>query len=231
MQLDDLFNVEATVTLPGGEAIIVRTLTDAEIQMRDKASITAAAAVEAKLLDKESDEHKEMIEPLQQLGRDDLIIIIMAVADVTTRAEVEREYPYRYVPLPDDASEEEKREVTRRQEESEARVLHLRSEEVSTRLTDIANKLSELDEDKLRSRAVNAAMQSSIFNAKYEEFIVQTVYMSARIGSGKGRNRFDLEHVKGHGKKDGLNENVFRYLLQVYGTVDTADPWELQKKL
>ncbi|MFA5637020.1 MAG: hypothetical protein WC977_14085 [Anaerovoracaceae bacterium] len=227
-RLDDLYNTEAVVVLPDGEKVVVRTLTEAEVQLREQLAIARSAAVEADIKAEDGKLHTEMIEPLQQLGREELIAIILAVADVAERMKAEQDIPYVYVPAPEGADDAEKRKAMMDQEEVDAKVRQMRSERVSRELVRLRERLDELEDEKLVNRAVGAFVQSQLYNAKYEEFMVQTVVMATRKFDGE--QRFDLETVRRHGKKDGLSERVFQRLLGAYGKVDSADPWELQKK-
>lgn len=225
-KLDDLYNTEAEVVLPDGKAITVRTLTDAEILVRELEAIKAASAVEVIMRDKDSQEYKDLIEPLQQLDGESMIAIIVAVAETTMREEVQRAYPFRYIPFPDDATEEEKRDVMVRREEHEARMRQERSAELSKRLAARREELRELDEEALKKRTETALIGTEAFSRRIDEFYCQTVYMSSRLN---GKPVFTLEAVRNHGKSNGLNETVFKKILEVYGQCDTADPWVLQK--
>jgi hypothetical protein len=225
-KLDDLYNTEAEVALPDGKVILVRTLTDAEVNHRELEAIKAASVVEAEFEDETSQRYKDLIEPLQRLDHDGLVAIIMAVQEVVIREEVVRENPFRYVPFPDDATEDEKRDVMRRREEQEAQVRQRRSEEISRRLSARREEMQILEDDDLMKRAKRALVNTEAFNRRIEEFYTQTVYQSTWLDS---KHPFKLEAVRGHGKRDGLNEKVFRKILEVYGEIDTADPWVLQK--
>lgn len=226
-RLDELYNTEAVVTLPDDEKVVVRTLTEAEVQLRDHLAIARSAAVEADMT-KGGKLYEEMIEPLQQLGREELIAVILTVADVAERMKAEQEIHNVYVPTPDGADDAERRKAIIEQEEVDARVRQLRSERVSTALTKLREKLNDQTDETLLARATGAFVQSQLYNAKYEEFMVQTVLMSTRDSAGE--QRFDVEKVRKHGKKDGLSERVYQKLLAAYAKVDSADPWELQKK-
>ena len=226
-RLDDLYNTEAFLGLPDGTEITVRTLTDAESQIRDSAARAAAGAVEKRLRDSESEEYADLMTPLQHADRDGMMAIIMSIAAITMSQEVQNEYPYRYIPFPDEATEEERREVIERREEHEARVRQSRSEELSRRLAARREELLILDEDDLRSRAERALIATESFNNRVSEFYAQTVYMSCR--NGDDRPMFELDDVRRHGRSDGLNESVYRRLLEVYQEIDQVDPWVLQK--
>jgi len=225
-KLDDLYNTEAEFTLPDGKVISVRILTDAEVTMRDLEAVKAASAVEVELRDEETDRYKDTMGPLQPLGQDSLVAVVMAVASATMREEVQRDHPFRYIPFPDDASEEEKRETVERREEHEAKVRQRRSEELSKRLSERHDELEVLEEDVLLKRAEGALISTEAFNRRIDEFYCQTIYMSCRLD---GKPAFDLDAIRKHGNSDGLNETVFRRLTDVYSEIDTADPWVLQK--
>ncbi|NIQ88604.1 MAG: hypothetical protein GWN93_05810 [Deltaproteobacteria bacterium] len=226
-RLDKLYNTEAVVTLPDGSVVTVRVLTDAEVQIRELAATKAAGAVERQLRDKDSEEYEDLIAPLQQLDRDGHEAIVMSIAAITMSEEVQREYAFRYIPFPDDATEEERRETLEARDEHEARIQRQRSEELSRRLAARREELKVLDEDTLRTRAESATVRTQAFNDRLEEFYCQTVYMSCR--DSKDAPAFDLESVRRHGKSDGLNGTVYRRLLDIYTEIDIADPWVLQK--
>ena len=225
-KLDDLYNTEAEVTLPDDKVIQVRTLTEAEANVRELEAIKAASAVEAEMKDEATQKHKDLIEPLQQLTHDGRVAVTMSVAELTMREEVARDKPFRYIPFPDDATEEEKRDVMLRRDEHEAKVRQDRSEELSRRLTRRREELQELEDGVLLERSRAALVGTEAFNKRIDEFYSQTVYMSARHN---GKPAFKLEAVRNHGKGDGLNEKVYRRLLEVYGEIDSVDPWVLQK--
>lgn len=226
-RLDDLYNTEATVTLPDERVITVRTLTDAEVNLRDLASLEASSVVEEQYSDEGSEDYKSLIGPIELLDPPDLIAIIMAVRERFIGERVNSEHPFRYIPFPDKASEEEKREVLTRRRESEAKVIHRRSEEKSATLIKERTDLEELDDPgELLRRAKNSMMNTEMFTARVSEFYAQTVYLSC---TEDGDLAFDLETLQRQGRKDGLNAKVFNRLLEVYGEIDIADPWILEK--
>ena len=226
-RLDDLYNTEAVVTMPDGSEVLVRTLTEAEVSVRDLAATRASKDAEDVLRDEESSEHDELIKPLDGLSREELSAVIMGFAMVAIRREVQEDYPYRYIPFPEDATEEEKEETLRRRDEHEARVRQNRSEELSKRMVQRREELSDLDEEQLHARSVMAMVRAQKLNARIEEFNVQTLYMACRNENGKPF--FDEDIVRRHGTRDGLNDSVYKKLLSVYAELDRADPWLLQK--
>lgn len=226
-RLDDLYNTEATVTMPDGSEVLVRTLTEAEVSVRDLAATRASKDADDVLRDEESEENDELIKPLADLNRTELEAVIMGFAMVALRRDVQEEYPYRYIPFPEDATEDEKEDTLRQRDEHEARVRQNRSEELSRRMTARRDELQELDDEQLHDRAVKAMVRAQKLNARIEEFNVQTLCMACR--NEKGEPFFKEDVVRRHGKRDGLNDAVYRKLLGVYAEVDTADPWGLQK--
>ena len=66
--LDALYNTQAETNLPDGRKVIVRTLTDAEVNTRDLAAVEASSLVRQKYDDMGSEEYKSVIEPLAELG-------------------------------------------------------------------------------------------------------------------------------------------------------------------
>ena len=225
--LDELYNTEARVTLPNDKVVTVRTLTDAEVNMRDLASLEASSRKEEELSDKTGEQYLSMIEPLERLDPPDLIAIIMAVRERLVDERVRSEYPFRYIPFPDEATEDERREVLTKRREHEERVRQRRSEEKSRRLTEEREELESLSEEELLGRATNNLVRTEMFTAQMAEFYAQTLHLACRDDGDKPV--FDLGVIRRHGRKDGLNEMVFSRLLEVYGEIDTTDPWELEK--
>ena len=230
-RLDDLYNVEATLELPHGDSVVVRTLTEAEVQLRDEASLAAGAQVEQRLRDKDGDEYKELIEPLTDMPPEALVEIVMAMEATVIKAQVDRDIPFKFIPYPDDATDEERMQTIIQQEEHEARVIKLRAEVLESKLRRRREELEALDQESLVNIATNSLVQTSVWVARHDEFLAQTVYLASRNGDSKGEPKWPLEFIERHGKKDGLNEHVFQEILRLYAEIDTADPWELQKKL
>ena len=204
----------------------MRTLTDAELSLRELTSLEASSVTEERLEDEASEEYKSIIAPLSRLDPPDLIAVIMAVRGRFIEERVRSEFPFRYIPFPDDATEEEKREVLTSRREHEATVRQKRSEDYSTRMAKDRGELEGLDTEELIAKAKNALISTEVFTAKLTEFHIQTIYMACVVD---GKPAFDFDVVKNHGTKGGLNDRVFSRLLGVYGEVDTADPWELEK--
>lgn len=226
-RLDDLYNTEADITLPDGQVITVRTMTDAEVNVRELASLEVSSVIEERLSDKGDPEYLSLIAPLEHLDPPDLIAVIMAVKTRYIEDRVRAEFPFRYIPFPDDATDEEKRDVLTRRRESEAKVQQRRSEVQSERGAKERADLEELDHDELRARATNALVSTEMFTARLTEYYAQTIFMACVDEDGSPT--FDLEAVRKHGTRGGLNEKVFQRLMSVYNEIDDVDPWILEK--
>ena len=229
-RLDDLYNVFATVELPGDDKVIVRVLTKTETEIRDEATIAAYKKAEDDLRGDE-EYFGKLVTPLKdEADKETLIGIIVAMQTYSLGLAAIKKYPLRFLPYPDDATPEEMAEVMRKQDEHEEMVASRRQDEVDKRKAQLEEKLQERDKEKLVEQAINALVTSKGELARQEEYQVQTVYMSARRGDTKGEPYWDLEVVRAHGTEGGIGEKVYDRVLSTYFQLDAVDPWDLQKK-
>jgi len=228
-QLDDLFNVEAVMTLPDGKEVVVRVLTEPEVQEREDSALRAYEREDKKLSDKEGDEYKRVLAPLDDATVDVLISLITAVDATRYSVRVARDYPLRFFPYPDDATTEEKIAIMRQEDEHEAMVREKRRKAVEEHMLKFRENLSLKTEGELRTMATNAIISASADTARQNEFQVQTVYLASRRGDSKGAPFWTLDEVRNHGK-GGLSERIYNEVLSLYAQLDSTDPWTLQKK-
>lgn len=232
-RLDDLYNVEAEVSLPDGSAVVVRVLTEAEVQERDQAALEAYAKVREEMTDEEGEMHQKVIAPLlkEDTPREALIWAAAAVQQTRLGLEAARQYPMQFFPFPENASTEERIDVMRQQDKHEASVRQARAESVERKIQAYVEGLQERDDAALRRIATQSLIEGRCEVARAEEFQVQTVHLATREGDSKGPPRWPVETVRQHGKKGGLSDRVYSEILAIYFRLDTADPWEMQKKL
>lgn len=229
-KLDDLFNVEAEFELPNGEVVTVRVLTEAEVAERDDAALKAYRA-EQERYEKGTEEYEKVFGPLEEADTEALVYMCAAVEHSAQRIKVQRQYPMRYFPVPEEATTEEKIEVMRQQDAHEADIMAKREKALDEHVEKFIERMKqEEDRDKLMRRATRALIEMRGETERVKEFYAQTVHLAARKDGSDGPPYWPIEAVRKHGRRGGLSERVYNEILALYFQIDDADPWTLQKK-
>lgn len=217
--LDDLCRPYEIVTLPNGKNVRVRALSDAELRARDLEATRVSAVMMERLRDPNSREYQSIVLPVLQGDAAVMRQALLAYRSVEAAREVQIEIQPEFIPFPDNASEEEKREVMLRREAQNKEIAEKRAARIAALVEKEKAALSEMDEDKLRDlvsrRSVNG-VSDSIWS---DEFVIQTIYLSCEVEDGSGRYFVSPDQAR------GLPRTVRSLLWNKYAEADRIDPF------
>lgn len=219
VQIDGRFRAYTEV---GG--IIVRALSDLDVQERRKVALLASEEEREELGNKEGDHYKELVvESLEDATEGVLreALLQFAVADLTRDAE--DLLPFRFVPFPNDASLEERHGVLRQREEHEAEIRAERLKYVDQRVDKLREKSLAWEYDVLLRETERKIVESWIW-AKYTQvFQYQTLVLSCfKDGAPLFKCWEDVPKN---------SDKFVKRLFSAYREVDSVDPWELEKNV
>lgn len=204
--------------------ITVRALSDSDTQLRRRVALEESAAVREELTDTESARHKELVSgPIAEATDDEMREAIIRFAASDAEREAAEAFPFRFVPFPDGASLEERHEVLKKREESEAAVMAERLGYVSNRTARLHEKAKGWDTDVLGRELARRIIESWVWAAYGETFQYQTLVLACfRDGEPVFSSWRDVAQ---------FSEKLVAKLFEAYREVDDVDPWELEKNV
>ena len=176
---DNLFRPYCEVALPNGASVYLRVLSDAEIRLRDMAAISVSNKAKKIVLKEGSDENTNIIEPLKEFSRTDMINLIKAVRVYYINLEVARLIQEEYIPLPfeTDVTGEARRDVEDKRGQERIDTYRARQDEVNKRIVELEKELDALSDAELLERCINDRVLG-FTNASYnDEAKAQLVYL------------------------------------------------------
>lgn len=225
MFLDEFFRVNTEVELPARkgkkEKIIVRTLSDVEMQARSDYALSEQARVYAETQNPESDIYKANIAPLEQASDEILINAMADILRVDSIREANELFRIDFYPYPDNATDEEKRETLDRQKKHEEDIYGQRLRLVASREESARKHWADLSHDVLLKNARAAVTRLYPFKASVEAELYFTI--SRACETLDGNPKWTIEQVK------KLSGKMVDSLMAKYREVDAIDPWELTK--
>lgn len=219
--LDKLFRAFKPVELPNGETVIVRALSDAERKTKQMATLRAAIRLDQRLDDPESDEYLVYITPVAQLPREELEEIVVEWQKNDLARAAFEQYKNEYLPFPDDATDEEMKDVLGKRKESEAATEQARKDYVKREAKVFAKKVQGWTDEVLLKEAVRRKKFAVSIGERFSEDVYQTIF----LGTEKDGHRYfsSMDEVR------SMHTDVLNRLLESQREVDSLDIWELTK--
>ena len=159
-RLDEFLRVSQEVELPSGEKVILRVLSDLEMNARRDYALNEALRVSDELKNTESDLYKTKILPLQDAALDSLIELMAQGRLHELDREARDRYKLDFIPTPDDPTLEEEIKTERKQTEVEMQVYKDRAQYIINGINDYRKKVAELPREtmlkELHARAIQA---------------------------------------------------------------------------
>jgi len=220
--LDRLYRASQIVELPGGTKVKVRALSDAERQQSELDSLAAAMRFDKRIKNFDSEEYACYIYPLENGERDTLIEILCIWARGTAQVEAGRQIKDEFITIPDNASLEERMDVEKQREASEAAAKKQREEYIENGVKAAREKYSKLEDDKIRNEAKARRMQYLTASETLAERMCRAVFYGVEKVEG-GRFFESYEDVK------QLDSTALAFLYGKQQEVDSLDPWAVIK--
>lgn len=222
LSMDAMYRVRTELTMPDGSVMIVRTLSEAEVQTKNRMALDASRRRADDLRDPQSAAHKELIAPLRGLSVSAARTILSSLKQTALRRDAVGEIPYEFIPIPDGASLEEKQEVLARREKSEEKTRERREQWVASRLKEYQAKIEKLEHDAVLRELEAQTILAYAYQSYFDTLQYATLYLACRHEDGR-RWFSSLEQVSEMGS--AVLDRVFA----AYREVDGVDPWELEK--
>ena len=218
--LDDLARVFTEVELPNGRALRVRALSDTELRQRDMEALAVSARLAQRLKDSNTAEYAGVILPLLEAPVEGMRQTLLSFRYLSATREAARSITPQYIPFPEGAEEEERREVVLRREGQMKELAEKRGAEVKRLVDETQVELSALGEEDLTRRIRESAASASADGVFADESVHWTIYMACEKPGG-GRFFGSIEEVRSLG-------NAVRAMLYLkYNEVDRVDPFHL----
>jgi hypothetical protein len=220
--LDALFRARRRTELPDKTNVYVRALSDAERKQRELDAISASIRFDRKLKDKDSSEYLCYIHPVEEADREILVDVLCDWERNDATRTSYKEVKDEFIPYPDNASFEEKKEVEINRAESEAATKEKRSKFVEDAVTKAREKFEKLDDDVLRKEAIGKKVRYLSMMESVNEEIRRGVFYGTVKEDG-ARYFEDYEQVC------QLDSQLLGFLYQQQLEVDSLDIWAVTK--
>jgi len=217
--VDRLFRVSKDIELLGHK-LKVRALSDLEMQLRHREAMRASVVVERALRDPDSTESLVNLAPLEQSAPDDLKSILVIYHQRETQIKAAREIPLDYLPFPDEATEEEQREVLARRETHAKLIQDKRKASVEQEVESYRKSLEDKSVEWLLAQAKGKTIMANASASFAEEFALHTIYTT--LETPEGKRYFDsLDEVR------LVPASVRNLILTTFSEVNDLDPLRL----
>lgn len=218
--LDSLFRVATEVTLPGGEVVRVRALSEYELSARERYAQAEAARFVKRVSDENSEEYAALILPLLQSDEQSREIALRIYLRSDAKRMARERHAPKYIPIPDGATEEEERRVLIQREEEIARVEEKRREDTEKIYAELEKDLEKMDGNKILSALREKTIEYAASSIKTRELVAYTIYAATeRPGGGK---RFSSP-----AEARELPESVRDIIIAAFAEVNNKDPLSL----
>ena len=223
-RLDEFLRVSQEVELPSGEKVILRVLSDLEMNARRDYALNEALRVSDELKNPESDLYKTKILSLQDAALDSLIELMAQGRLHELDREARDRYKLDFIPTPDDPALEEEIKTDRKQTEVEMQVYKDRAQYIINGINDYCKKVAELPRETMLKELHARAIQAYSYSASMDAEEYYTVWCATENGDDKHTKRWKtIEHVR------QLPLKVIDRLYTLYKELDAIDPWALTK--
>jgi len=217
--LDRLFRVRKETSV-GQVKLWVRALSDFEMNVRHRQATKESLDATKRLADTESVEYQTYYLPLAEMDEPSLRVLLQSYQRREFTAQAEREILLEYIPFPDEASDDEERDVQDRREQAEKALPDRRKEFVTKKMDAFKTAIESKDRTWLESE-LKSQIKSSVSDAAYgERYVYETLLVQVETEDGKPYFR-DLAEVR------GLNRAVIDHLMAEGRSVNDLDPLAL----
>jgi hypothetical protein len=214
MRLDDLFRVVDDFTLPGGEVIKIRVLSDIELKVREDAMTKASVAVAREFDNEESESYQLNVQPLLESDIESIKAFLVATRATSAIREAAMEIRPNVIATPDDPERDEIDEIEAARDKEDERVREERAKRVSELVDRYRGDLGELEDDSIKARAKGVIVSTLAADARQRAFVIWTVHLATD-------RRF------APGELSEMNPTVVNAMMDKYREIDSVDPFGL----
>lgn len=220
--IDKLFRAYKEVELPNGTVLRVRALSDLEIRTIDQRALALSAEYREKLDRQDSDEYRALVYDSGKWDEDAIIDMLEPYYRLQFVEEAARKIPYEYIPFPENASEEQRREILAKRQKSEEEIRKKRDKFVEDSLKRKINKLRKLAHDQFVAETLKDIKEMAA-RLEYSTYRTLLILLAACEKEDGERYFSNLEEVM------SVPERIRNELFLAYNEVSAIDVWELEK--
>lgn len=220
ISLDRLFRICKIVDMPDNTKVRVRSLSDLEMQDRNRAAIAARYVAEKRLKDKGSVEYQATLLPMEDAGADELKASLLAYRKFEIEQESYEEFKRVYIPDPKDATDEEKLATLAQREASLKDTEEKRKAWVQKKLESYAEGIDKWEEAKLRKEGLKKTAEFFGREAYSERLIGRTLFTV--VSNLDGTRFFESEQ-----EVTSVPPGVVQRLYDAVVEVNSLDPLSL----
>jgi hypothetical protein len=219
--IDKFFRVSTPETLPNGDVVNVRCLSDMELKARDSHGLSQVATMSEALKNPESAEYKEKMLPLDNATDASLIDTLVTSWREEWFRETRELHRVQFFPYPDNATDQERIDTDHKQKEHELTVYTARAKYVLDREGQFRKNASEWDRTILLRETKQRSIMLYALDVGLQEQIYWTVWKSVeKDGKPYWESLNDVKQ---------LSKFAIDRLMALYREVDAQDPWALTK--
>lgn len=177
--LDRFFRVQSDFALPKKGTIYLRSLSDDEMGMRQKAAVLAARNKRLELRDESSAAFIELVDVIQYAVDEELVDTIVSLSEPQFQREALEAYPRRHIPYPDDAELEEQMDTDEKRDQHWEEIFKQRKEHVEKRSEKHRTEVEEWPREKRVSKCQNLQISNEAMAAYIQEENAQLILLGS----------------------------------------------------
>ena len=159
ISLDDLFCASKEIALPRGLRGQVRALSDGQVKERRRYAILHSLRATKEIGDESSEVYRLTIAPLKnEKQKATLVNVLMQVRQVEFLRDAMQFIPNVMIPLPDEVTDVQEREILAQRIEQDSAVQDARAALVAKRMVGVRKKYTKLTLNRLRAMAQQAVV-------------------------------------------------------------------------
>ena len=221
--LDQYLRVLDKMPLPDGRVIYLRSLSDNEMKLRQKAAMVASRSKRVELRDENSAAFLEFLAPLNDEEEGNLIQAILSMSRPDISGEAEDRYPLVHMPYPDDAELEERLDIDEQRKEHRVRVMDDRRKYIEGREKERKKELEEWDRERLIPACKEKVISNQLMVAYLEEHERQLILLGCF--TDKKRTKLFFKTTE---EATSLNKDIYRSLFRKLREINEVDIFALE---
>lgn len=220
--LDRLCRVYKSSSLPNGDTVRLRCLSDTEKRECELEALYASSKVVQRLRDKSSRDYQAIILKIKMDGVEVMREALVAYFRLHYTRQSFREVKEKFIPFPDNAQDDERRDVLIRRSDQREAIGKQRQEWVAAKVVDYAQSLDGKSEDELGALIDKYAADGNANIFYNEEYVRAAIFYATETSDGTRRFYASLDEVR------ALPAQIVNALYHDYQGVDGVDPFLLK---
>lgn len=221
--LDQYLRVLEEMPLPDGRVIYLRSLSDNEMKLRQKAAMIASRSKRVELRDENSAAFLEFLAPLNDEEEGNLIQAILSMSRPDISGEAEDRYPLVHMPYPDDAELEERLDIDEQRKEHRVRVMDDRRKYIEGREKEREKELEGWDRERLIGACKEKVISNQLMVAYLEEHERQLILLGCFTDKKRTKPFFKTTE-----EATSLNKDIYRGIFKKLREINEVDIFALE---